>query len=1070
MAQSGSKGWMSSWLAGAAGACVLLAADPAVAGSMWWDTGSASGLQGGSGVWSTVDACWATNNSPASGNGPFLWIDGSDAKFNTANTTATVNNVVANSVGAGSQPITLLAGGGTLTINAGGIFLDNNVLNIFCQVVLGADQMWSINNSTNQKFEAPVGGAGRLTVRMAGSSQNGSLVLTNAASAFNSFTTFGIGGSPSSYGGLSVAAGTITNGLTLGLPGGSPTNGAKLSIVGVGMATSTVGAVTLASPAILTFVTTGSTNTFVADSITRQGHATLAVGTPNGTSLRFFLTNTVPPVNNNIVAPWMVNSVYNSFFTYSSSSGLLAAAARSLSAFDAASATSFVQCSSAITLSGDAQVQALYNAGYKLDLSGRTLTLGNGTYAGACLYGTLTNSAPASGLLDFGSAEAMIYVNAGSTATNWARLSATNGLVKGGGGALVLGADTPVNGPVWLNDGTLTLRPTADVTCSNGIVGSGSLTKDGACTATLSGTTNAVSQLVVGGGSLVVTNAQLAMLGVISGSSILIGNAAANSACTLAGTSAVSFAYNNQVVTVGAGGAGSTNNSLCIAGASVVSNSTLSVGSSGACGNSVVVSGGGRLTTAGTTSPIIGNTGSNNLVQVTGAGSVWQNNGASLQIGISSSGNVLRVDNGGVATNASGLQVYVGYNASALGNGLVVSGGQFFCHHEFTVGRSASTGNFVVVSGGGRLTDSGSGSQASTVGPAYASGNSVTVDGAGSVWSVGNQPLVIGISTNSGNTVTANNGGVITNVGALTVGQLASASGHVLAISNRASVYAASVTAGSATAPGNQVVLGSGGLLAANTLVNGSPAAGNAIVNAGGIFEFSSVTPTITPNGAGGIALSGGTVSFRGVNTVNVTNNWGGSQLTNLTWSGANALRFNFASNTTASSQTYVFDPNLGSTNYARLELVNGSTCYRGAAGSALTIGATPGSGEMLCSNTAALVTVPFTNNGTLWLVQSTLTLATNATLNGAVVIDLNSIAAAPVLVAQSNLVLGAGSQLRFTGTPVTNLTLMTYAGQRTGTFTPQGLPPNYSVHYSSTLNGAVTLVRVSPGTTVIFR
>ena len=283
-------------------AAVWTLAVAAEAASLYWDAGTNAAPVAGSGIWSTGDNYWGTNTTLTVGHTRIPWVNGYDAVFTVA-ATAQVNGVSANSiVPSGTY---LVPGTGPLTLGAGGMALGSGQIFITCPIVLGADQMWSINNSTGQRIDGPISGPGRLTARMSGV-YNGSLTITNMNNAFNGFATYGAGGSMGSYGGLTVAAGTITNGLILGMPGGSATNGASLTITNFATATSFVGDLTVASPAYLKLsVLAGTTNTFLAGNVIRLGHATLELTAASAANLVYSFTNGLP-MNNGIVSPWLL--------------------------------------------------------------------------------------------------------------------------------------------------------------------------------------------------------------------------------------------------------------------------------------------------------------------------------------------------------------------------------------------------------------------------------------------------------------------------------------------------------------------------------------------------------------------------------------------------------------------------------------------------------------------------------------------------------------------------------------------------------------------------------------------
>jgi hypothetical protein len=134
--------------------------------------------------------------------------------------------------------------------------------------------------------------------------------------------------------------------------------------------------------------------------------------------------------------------------------------------------------------------------------------------------------------------------------------------------------------------------------------------------------------------------------------------------------------------------------------------------------------------------------------------------------------------------------------------------------------------------------------------------------------------------------------------------------------------------------PGSTLVATSGGVVDFGTTSSLTVNSDNSVTNAGGVFQFRSANPTITitPDVFGAIVFDGGTVSFRGINNADVRCNQGGYPLdsaTKVSWAGANGFRLNAATNINNANQAYMFTDTLGSTNFARLDLLNGSL-YRG--------------------------------------------------------------------------------------------------------------------------------------------
>ena len=170
------------------GAVLALGIGTARADTQYWDSASTAGLQGGTGIWNAVDAYyWATNATPSAG-GPSLWTNGNVASFDVNSTVVAVDNVTAYRIRLNANPVTLfpVQGGGPLHLGAGGQAYGANVLYITCPIVLDADQMWSINNSTGQKVDGAISGPGRLTVRMGSAAiGTGGMTVTNVNNAFN---------------------------------------------------------------------------------------------------------------------------------------------------------------------------------------------------------------------------------------------------------------------------------------------------------------------------------------------------------------------------------------------------------------------------------------------------------------------------------------------------------------------------------------------------------------------------------------------------------------------------------------------------------------------------------------------------------------------------------------------------------------------------------------------------------------------------------------------------------------------------------------------------------------------
>ena len=211
------------------------------------------------------------------------------------------------------------------------------------------------------------------------------------------------------------------------------------------------------------------------------------------------------------------------------------------------------------------------------------------------------------------------------------------------------------------------------------------------------------------------------------------------------------------------------------------------------------------------------------------------------------------------------------------------------------------------------------------------------------------------------------------------------------------------------------VSIQNGGLLEANTFVQ---LAGGTMTNFGGVNQFSIANPTVSRATADTIVLTNGAISFRAITNADVYANGNGTvgnQLTNILYQGTNAFRLDAASNTLAKSQTYTFASNLGPTNYARLELLNGAMYRNGN----VTIGT---NGTLLVSNGVSTV-------------SGTLTFDPTATLS----VDLSKTSGYGALIAQSNVNLnGCALNINLGSAPVPGSSFMIIsnsAGATSGSF-----------------------------------
>ena len=335
--------------------------------------------------------------------------------------------------------------------------------------------------------------------------------------------------------------------------------------------------------------------------------------------------------------------------------------------------------------------------------------------------------------------------------------------------------------------------------------------------------------------------------------------------------------------------------------------------------NQVVVTNGGRFTVR-CGIPVGYSVGGNRII-VTGIGSLLEGSGSQIKLPDSGGGitsgstnNQMLVDQGGVVSNA---YFSVGLAGPSLGNAVTITNGSRW----YTLGAAPTVGS-------------------------WGTNNVAVVTGSGSLLDLGGFQLAVGAAvTNNISLAGTNNlllvdrGAMITN-GSVLVGGTNSTVANTFRVLNGSTASLGSLLVGVGNSSNNIATILTGSLLEVAALSNGSYAAGNVITNDGSILQFTVANPSIVPNGNGGIAVNNGTLAYRGVTSgalPNLTNNWGATGLGAIVWSGANTFRLNNAAASNTVAGGYVFDTGRGSTNYVRLEMLNGSMLYGGAG---ITIGA----------------------------------------------------------------------------------------------------------------------------------
>ncbi|MEI6168603.1 MAG: hypothetical protein WCS52_15575 [bacterium] len=481
-----------------------------------------------------------------------------------------------------------------------------------------------------------------------------------------------------------------------------------------------------------------------------------------------------------------------------------------------------------------------------------------------------------------------------------------------------------------------------------------------------------------------------------------------------------------------------------VTGGAVATNlGAVAIGNNGSAGSYLSVTNGGQLFSGGGDAVIGGSLNQCLVVGSPTALSRWDLGGSNLFFGFFGSSNSLRID-GGIVTNVN--QFTVGYSGLPVVNNTAV----------FTNGAKVFSKSGYV---GLMLANANSGTS-----------NSVTMT-ANSLWDLGAGSLTIGkASSGAGSAsvrsslVWVDTGSVLTNVGAISIGhgaggqsgvaesnRLVIASGGKLFGTGSNLVIGASTGNGMVIDGGMAVNLGAistaanavdsyltvinGGLVEATSLTFGGTVNNNVISNSGGIYQFTTNTPVISAaSGSSSVAINGGTIAFRNVTGVNVKTNWSGTSLARMLFTGTNAFRLNAATNATT-GQDYTFAAGLGATNYARLELLNGSL-YRGGN---VTIGT---NGTLLVSNGVSTI------NGALSFVS-------NSTLS----VDVSSSSGFGYLVATNVNLNGCTLNLNLGSPPVLDTPFMIISNTSAGTISGQF---SSGSRYMATINNTNYIVSIS--------
>lgn len=578
---------------------------------------------------------------------------------------------------------------------------------------------------------------------------------------------------------------------------------------------------------------------------------------------------------------------------------------------------------------------------------------------------------------------------------------------------------------------------------------------------------SASAALTISGGARVVS--PTATVGISGGNSA--NRLSVASRLSVPGTLNVGYDGTGNLFEALAGGSASIGD-LWIGGVATSASNSATVAATGtvAASNSVIVGFGGRanqLSVSGlvtTAQTFLGyQTGADANVATVAAGGRWTNAGP-ITVGLASSTNSFQVTSGTLTVTGLANDVIVGDGATAHGNSMVVTGGSFSSQAALVIGKSG-TGNSFVATSGAQVSNANVrfGLNAGSV------GNTGTVSGAGTVWTITNK-LRVGSDGND-NTLAITGGGVVNVssdvfVGGTSVGS--SVSGNTITVTGSGSTL--SIASGTAdlvvaygTGTANVVTVADSGTLAVSSVKLGP--AGTLQVGIGGAPGF--VTPAATIDAAfgggqvvfdhtaGGYTfanpITGSTrVTQRGTGKTILS---GSSSYTGPTDVASGTLALAAASNNIASSGTI----NVAAASFLDVTSVTGGFALASGqtlAGAGTVLGGMTGSaGSVVAPGGAAINTLSF--NSTLSLV-------------GTLAIDVSGTATDLAAVAGA-LTLDPASIVSFAvGSPLTEPAYVfgTY-GSLAGTFgTIVSLPTGYTLDYNYLGGNQLALVAVpEPGT-----
>ena len=532
-----------------------------------------------------------------------------------------------------------------------------------------------------------------------------------------------------------------------------------------------------------------------------------------------------------------------------------------------------------------------------------------------------------------------------------------------------------------------------------------------------------------GGGSFLAASASNAVMTIGRTGNGLVSISAAAVSLLVDESITISSGTNDYYNIVLGGNVSDANNSVSVMNAGTVVNAAnnILVGQNGS-DNTMSVSNGASVVNLGSSVIGLNATASDNSLLVTGTGSTWSS-GTALLIGSSGSGNNLTVEAGaGVVSEGSG--VALGYNVGSSGNSLLVdgAGSTLADSADFVVGFSGS-GNAVVISNGGNLTN-GQHIYGGVIGlNSGAINNSVLVTGSRSAWNNGGD-LLVGWG-DSGNTLTISNGGAVTsgqvNYGGA-IGFEAGSTGNNIVVTGSGSSWTngGDLLVG-VSGSGNNMTISAGGNVSSGQVDYGgvigfnAASSNNSIVvtgtgsswsNSGDLLVGVSGSGNNMTISAGG-NVSSGQVNYGGVIGFNAASSNNSVLVTGTgsTWSNSSSLTIGDAGGGTltianggsVSASSITIASQVGSTGTLNFGSLGGSDTAGSLIGPGISFGS--GSGTINFNQVDSLIGSGFSGNGSLnQLGTGTTTLSGNNTYTGTTTVNSGT------LVVQGQSSLGTSS------------------------------------------------------------